>query len=151
MLRLFEFADMPPGRPSEGTFLMTEQLRLDQLCRNRGAVQRDEWRGRPRASIMKRARNQFFACSRLAENTDSRLTGSDPIYLRHDAPHRLALPNDLVLPQPLLPLTIFPLEPLQAKSVIHGQQQLLSRNRFFEKVERSQSCGTHRHLDMRLP
>ena len=57
MLRLFEFADMPTGRPSKRTFLMTEQLRLDQLCRNRGAIQSDERRRRPRASFMKRARN----------------------------------------------------------------------------------------------
>ena len=41
-LRLFKFADVPPGRAGERSFLVTEQFRLDQLRRNRGAIQRDE-------------------------------------------------------------------------------------------------------------
>ena len=60
MLRLFEFAHVPSGRAGERAFLMPEQFGLNQLGRNRRAIQCDERTGgSPLRSCNVRATNSL--------------------------------------------------------------------------------------------
>src|SRR5262245_2214220 len=70
---------------------MAEQLALDQPGRNRAAVDLHEWLGAPSAEVMHGARDQFFACARLAQDEHGRVGRGhalDP--LAHTAPARAA-------------------------------------------------------------
>ena len=73
-LGLLELAEVPGARAGEGALLVPEQLRLDQLGRHRGAVERHEGRERARALAVDRTRNQLLAGAGLADDADARLT-----------------------------------------------------------------------------
>src|SRR5207248_3465278 len=68
---LLELAEMSRRRAGERAFLVAEELRLDQLGRNRRAVHGDERLVLPRASIVNRARDQLLAGTGLAQNADT--------------------------------------------------------------------------------
>src|ERR1019366_6425283 len=55
-------------RASERPFDVTEQLALDELFRNRGAVDRNEWFLHARRSTVNRARDELFAGAAFTED-----------------------------------------------------------------------------------
>ena len=73
---LFKLSNMPAGRPGERTLLMPKQFRLNQLRRDRRAVQRDKWARRSRTLFVQRARHQFLARPRFSKDANPCLAGS---------------------------------------------------------------------------
>src|SRR5262249_9003724 len=59
-------------RTGKGAFLVSEQLRLEQRLRKRGAIQRDERTGAAGRAVMNESRDNFLACSRLPGEKDGR-------------------------------------------------------------------------------
>jgi len=96
---LLELAFMPGGSAGESAFLVTKELRLNQLCRNSRAVHRDKRSVAPRTLFVDRARYQLLTGSRLAQYADTRLACRHPFELCHQAGHLLAAINQLVFAQ----------------------------------------------------
>ena len=67
---LLELADLLLGRAGERALLVAEQLRLDQLLGNRGAVDLHEPLAAAQAVAVDRARDQLLAGAALAEQQD---------------------------------------------------------------------------------
>src|SRR5687768_17224438 len=55
----------------EGTLLVAEQLVLEDVLRQRGTVEREEWALLAVAFVMQRARNELFPRARLAQDDDA--------------------------------------------------------------------------------
>src|SRR5689334_10308996 len=53
--------------------------------------------------------------------------------------------------EPVTQLAVFIFEPRQPKRVFDRDEQFVRGERLFEKIERAQLRGFHRHLDIRLP
>ena len=64
-------------RAREGAFLVTEQLALEQLARNRAAVDRDERPARARGQLMNAPGDQLFAATGLAANQHRAVVACD--------------------------------------------------------------------------
>src|SRR5579872_7232491 len=124
---LLEFSDMTVRGAGERSLFMPEQLGFNQLRRDRRAIQGDKRMGAVGAAVMNRARHQFLAGSRLAENADTRFGVRDTLYLSHHAPHRLALPDDFASIYARAKLSILVLQPLEVQHVFHSKEQLLRR------------------------
>jgi hypothetical protein len=62
----FEKPGLRDRRARERALLVTEQLTLEQLLGNRGAIDVDERRAAPRAVVVDRARNELLPRSSLA-------------------------------------------------------------------------------------
>ena len=60
---------------------MAKEFRLNQLCRDRRAIQRNEWTGAARAALVQGAGDQLFTCARFTKNRDSRFACRDTIEL----------------------------------------------------------------------
>jgi hypothetical protein len=76
-------------RPGEGAPLMSEQLGLEQLLGQRGAVERNEWPALPRRRAMDEARDHFLPGARLAVDEYGRVgTGDLGRLLEHVPPLR---------------------------------------------------------------
>src|SRR6266404_2746157 len=63
---LFDASDVSMGRASERSFLMPEQFRFEKGLGNSRTIDRDKRAVAALALIMKRARDQLFACAALA-------------------------------------------------------------------------------------
>src|SRR5262249_7915238 len=63
--RRLELADAPLGRPGEGAALVAEELALEELVRDRGAVERDE-RPAPAGMVVEGLRDQLLPGAGLA-------------------------------------------------------------------------------------
>ncbi len=100
---------------------------------------------------MDRARHQLLAGPGLPENANARLAGGHTIDFAQQFLHRCAVAYQLMLAQPVAQLLIFRFEPRQAQRIFDGQQQLVSGQRFFEKIQRAQFGGPHCYLDIGLP
>src|SRR4029077_18063576 len=93
-LRQLKFADVTPGSAGEGTLLVTKQFGLDQLSRNRSAIQRNERARSSRAALMQGACDQFLSRTGFSQNADTGLTRGHAFDLSHQLPHDLAGPDD---------------------------------------------------------
>ena len=78
----------------ERPLLVAEQLRLDQLGRQRAAIDRDEGALPTRARTMDGAGHQFLAVSRLSLQKNRDRTRRDPARTRDDALHHRAAVDD---------------------------------------------------------
>src|ERR1700689_691454 len=85
---LLELACVPLRGASEGTFLVPEQLALDQLRRNRRAVEGDERPRRPVALLVQSARHQLLAGAGLTVYANARFARGDTLNLSHNPAHR---------------------------------------------------------------
>src|SRR5215470_3008847 len=65
--------DPVPDRSREGTLHVTEELALEQLARNRSAVDRDQGTIATRTQLMNRPRRQLLASPRLSGDQDRRV------------------------------------------------------------------------------
>lgn len=90
-VRRFDPARAPLVRAGERAALIAEQLRLQQVMRNRAAIDRDE---RPLAAdgaLVDRERRQFLAGSRLARDEHARVGLRDLADRAEQLLHRLAV------------------------------------------------------------
>src|SRR5262245_5154902 len=95
-MRLLEEASLPGLGARERATLMAEELALDEPRRDRGAVDLDERRPRPRAEPVDRAAHELLARAALARDEHARLGRRHAIDLLVEPLHRLALPDHLV-------------------------------------------------------
>ena len=65
------------SRAGERALLVSEQLALQQVLRNRGAIDVDEWRIATWAIVVDRARQQLLAGPRLAREQDGDVRSID--------------------------------------------------------------------------
>src|SRR5438105_1289972 len=63
----FELAGRLFDRTRERTFFMPEQLALEQIFWDRGAINGNEWRGSPRRTVVQSAGNNFLSGAGLAK------------------------------------------------------------------------------------
>src|SRR5256886_9791691 len=94
--RLLEAANFAGDRAGERALLMPEQLALEQVLRNRRAVDRDERSGRLGAVQVDGAGYDLLPRPRLALDEDGRVAPSDPRHELVDLQHRRALPDQRV-------------------------------------------------------
>ena len=111
VIRLLELSNMPSRRAGERSFLVSEEFRLNQLGRNRRAIQRYKRPTGARAAFMNGSRHQLFSRARFSQDANPRFTRRHAFELRHHALHDRALPYNLVLAQPLLELPVFAFQP----------------------------------------
>jgi hypothetical protein len=101
-VRLLERARLLVGRAGEGALLVAEQQVLEDLLRERGAVEGVE---RPLGAValpVERARDELLAGAALAEDEHARHRRRDALDHLVDGAHLLALPDQLpVRRQPL--------------------------------------------------
>ena len=147
---LLELPDVTLGCSGEGAFLVAEELRLDQLGGNRGAIHCHERAGCARAFVMQGARHQLFARAGLAVDADARFAGGDAVDLSDHPPHGFAGPDHFMLADAAAEVAVFRLEALEFDGVLHGEQKLFGRERLLQKIESAEAGGLHRHLDVRL-
>src|SRR4051812_27423102 len=75
----FEQPRLGDRRARKSAFLVSKELALEKLLRNRGAIDVHERRAAPRAIVMDRARNELFARAGLAgQQYRYRGVGDDP-------------------------------------------------------------------------
>src|SRR5208283_5405088 len=74
----FEFARLAGGRSGKSSFFVTEKLALQQIFRNRGAVDLDERPGGAARFFVNGARNEVFAHSALAAQKNGGVGGRNP-------------------------------------------------------------------------
>ena len=82
-------------RARERALLVPEQLGLEQVCSERGRVQRDERLGRARAVAMQRARHQFLACAGFTRDQHRHARTREPPDRAEHFLHRRRVPEHL--------------------------------------------------------
>src|SRR5690606_28810095 len=87
-VRLLEAADVLRDRAGEAALLVAEQCRLDQLARNRSAVEHDERLVLARARVVQRTRDHLLAGAGLAGDEAREITRRDLLEVREDLAHR---------------------------------------------------------------
>ena len=75
---LLEPAETPGLGAGEGAALVTEELGLEQLARDRGGIEGDERAARSRAVSMQRPRDQLLAGARLAGDEHREVRSAEP-------------------------------------------------------------------------
>src|SRR5262249_16943222 len=150
LVGLFKLAEVPRGSSCKRALFMAEQLRFDQLRRDRRAVQRYVGTVATAAFFVNRAGDQLFARAGFTQDADTGFAGGHAFHLGQQLAHLVAGKNHPRTAQLLPELPVFLLELLHLQSVLQGEQQLVSGERFFQEVERAQLRSLHRHLDMRL-
>src|SRR5207302_471682 len=148
---LFEFAEVARSRAGEGAFFVAEKFGLDQFRGDGRTIERDEGMLAPRRFLVNRARDEFFSRSGFAENADARFAGGHALDLRQQLFHGGTGADQFVLAKTPAQFAVFVFEPRQAQSVFHGDEQLVGGERLFQKIERPEFRGFHRHFDIRLP
>jgi hypothetical protein len=92
-IRDFEPAAPLLRRAGEGAFFVTEELALDEVTRNRCAVDLDQRALTAVAPLVDRPRDELFAGARLALDQHGAVGGGDPIDLLQNAAQRMRIAN----------------------------------------------------------
>ena len=82
------------GRAGEAAFLVAEELRVDQLARNRTAIHADERARVAIAAIVNRAGDQFLARAGLAEDQHRHVRAADHVDPLHHLPQAGVFADD---------------------------------------------------------
>src|SRR5467141_4748372 len=85
------------------------------------------------------ARDELLAGAGLAEDAHARFARGHAIDLRHDAAHRVALPDDLVTAHAPPQLPVLLLQTRQPERILDREQQLVRRDRLLEEVDGAQA------------
>src|ERR1700744_4688638 len=113
---------MALGAAGEGTFLVAEEFRLDQLRGDGGAVEGDEGRVRARTLVMQGARGELFGSAGLTVDADTRLPGSHATELRHDPAHSFTAEDELMFADAAAELAVLCFETLEAEGIVDGEE-----------------------------
>src|SRR6185295_10109133 len=101
---LLQLTRLALRRAGERAALVAEQLRLEEILRQRRAVERDERSVAPRRRAMEKARDDFLARARLAEQQHGRLGRRDLRGLRQHLVPRRRLADDAAVAGPFVEL-----------------------------------------------
>src|SRR6266542_3555159 len=105
-LRHLEEAFLVRLRPGEGPLLVPEQLGLDQVFRNRGAIDLDEGALGALAVVVDRVGDQLLASAVLPLNKDVGVAARDAFHQLEHFVHLLALADDVAEPELSLELLL---------------------------------------------
>ena len=127
---------------------MTEQLRFDQVLRNRGAVNLDEPLARPKTVLVDRARDQFLPDPALTQQEHRRVGGGRSANGLGDLPERWALPDHLVANvRGLPPRSVLVLQAVPVEGIPNRDAHALAGQRFLQEIERPQLGRLDRRAD----
>ena len=155
-----EPADPASGGSGKRAALVAEHLALDQVARDRRAVDAHEWAITPRTRFVDRRRHELLAGPRLTADEHARIARRHPRDQIRDSPHRRAGAYELTGQPQLFAQRArgFPRLP-EVERRDQRQQHRLGRQRLLEEIERpelggadgvAQSRATAHHDDRQL-
>ena len=137
------------GGAGERPLDVAEQLALDQLFRNRGAVHLDERPGPPAAHRVNAPGDELLAGAVLAVDQHPTVGRRCHGHLLAQLRHRVALAHH---PQPAIDVgsqcAILGFEPPLTDGVADDEDGLLERERLFDEIVRAQFDRAHRRFDV---
>ena len=141
-MRQLEPSRLARGGAGERPLLVAEQLRFEQVFRDRRAVDGDERAVGPRAEHVQRAREQLLARAALAFDQDRRVVGGRRAVQRlRDLLQPRIFTDDLGRAAPLRELLfeeeVFGRQPPLHQRALDEQQQVIGIDRLGEKIERA--------------
>src|SRR5262249_639896 len=98
LVRELEASDPARVRAGGGAALVAEELALDEVERDRAAIDPDHRAGAARAQRVDRVRDELLPGAGLADEEHGGVGRSDPLDVLEDAPDRRALADDLTEP-----------------------------------------------------
>src|SRR5204862_3799730 len=135
-------------RSGEGALLVTEQLALDQLRRNRRAVELHERPVGASAVLVDRARDELLAGAVLPGDEHAARARRGLRDLVEDEPHRAALAHHReVALRAAAQALVLVAEACERERVLDGDQQLLAGQRLLVEVVRATLGRLYRGLD----
>ena len=139
-------------RAGERALHVAEQLALDQLLGNRGAVDLDERPGAPTAQRVDAARDELLAGAVLAVDQHAAVGRRRHRDLLAQLRHHVALADHR---QPAIDVraqrAVLRLEPALPHGVADDQDRLLERERLLDEVEGAHLDRAHGRLDVAVP
>ena len=140
-----EAAETALGRPGEGAALVAEHLRLDQIARDRRAVDGDEGAARAAARRVHGGRDQLLPGAGFPGDQHPRLGGPDPRDQSADLLHGGAVAHQISPPAQLgLQGAVLRPGPVQLQRRAHRHQHRLGGQRLLQELERAELHGAHR-------
>ena len=129
----------------EGAAAMAEQLRLDQITRDGGAVDLDERAVRPATELVDRARHELFAGAVLSMDEDAGVARRHLADERDHLLHRLASRDEVaesrVRSELFLQFPVFGGQLILLARLVQLRKQQRHLDRFLDETERA---GIHR-------
>ncbi len=127
---------------------MAEQLRLDQLLRDGGAVDVDEGLLGAQRVAVQRARDDLLAAAVLAGDEHARRRWRRAADLLLEFVHHLAVADeDLFEREVLTQIADLLPQPAVVEGVIDGEQNALEGERLLQKIVGTEARGLHRGFD----
>jgi hypothetical protein len=149
---LCELARLLAGRPGEGPLLVAEQLGLDELLGDRGAVDLDEGLRGPGAVLVDRTRDELLARPRLARDEDGRLRRrSERDRVLHATDRGRAPDHREPLLERELEVAVLADETPLLERIADDDQDPVAAQRLLDEVERPQTGGLDRGRDRPVP
>ena len=149
--RQLEVAPTRLGRPGERAPAVAEELGLEQLLGDRGAIDGDERLLAPRTREVKRPGEQLLADARLAMDQHRRVDLGDLVQEREDLQHLRALRNQVRQGEPLLVaserLATLVAQVAELERPPQDQQDLVRLERLDQVVLRTEPGGLYRGAD----
>jgi hypothetical protein len=143
-----ELATLPRDGTREGTLLVAEELRLDQLLGDRRTVHVDERLVGPAAACVDLARHQLLARPVLARDEYPAVRRRSQLDLLLEIPDGLCVPEDLMGPEGVCSqASVLAFEPRLLECVLHGEEQLVDRERLLDEVEGAELRRPYGGLD----
>ena len=110
-VRKFESSHLVRRGAREGAFFISEQLALEEIFRQRSAIQRDERTVGPGALVMDRTGDEFLSGSAFSREQDRDVALRHHVHQAVDALHGLAFADHLIEARPgfeaILELLVF--------------------------------------------
>src|ERR1019366_2150809 len=147
-IRPFEFSDLIFAGAGEAALRVPEQLGLDQLLGDRGAIYLDECTVAPETRGMESAGHEFLACAALSVNQNAAIGGSCERNLLAQGAHGDRVSVQLgAAAQFLAKLAILLPEATDFEGILDDENYFFERKRLFDKVEGAEFRGPHGRLD----
>ena len=142
LVRLLELADLLFGGASERALLVAEELGLDQLLRDRGAVDLHEPLAAAQAVAMNGAGDELLADAALAEQQHRGIGRRGALDRVPHLPQRAALPDHLMTRlDGALQRAVLVSQPRLIEDVPDGDQQPLGAERLLDEIDRAAPRG----------
>ncbi len=150
---LVEAAFAPPHRARESALLMAEKFAFEEVFRERGAMEFDEWFQRPWTVFVDGLRDQLLARSALSRDQDTGSGGRDLLDDVEDFLHRGTRADDVVETQPTAQarpkLDRFVTERASVERPLDDEHELIDLRWFRKVVLRAALHRPHRGFDVR--
>jgi hypothetical protein len=147
-VRGFEASALHLRGSRERTLLVAEELALDEILGERGAVQPLERAPRAGREPVDGARDQLLSGPALAAHEHLRVALRDLLHLGADLIERAALPDHLVgRAGQRAQALVLALERFQLERALHGHLQSLGTERLLDEIHGAEADRLHRLLD----